>query len=77
MLQNRGQLRGGDTVRQSGEILVAGVGERLLGSEGDVTLWMGAGKFMFVRSLDDAQVAPAKNRGLRQHFALLQGSGQE
>ena len=71
MLQNRSQLLGGDTVRQSGEILVAGVGERLLGSEGDVTLGMGAGKFIFVRSIHDVQVAPAKDRGLRQYFVLL------
>ncbi len=60
-----------------GEIAVAGVGERLLRGEGDVTLGMGAGQVPILGSVGDAQIAATKDGGLRQDLLVPQGGGQK
>ena len=53
------------------------VGERLFGGEGNIILRMRASQVPFPASVADVQVAPAKDRGLGQHFALLESRSQK
>ena len=65
VLQDRRCLRRRNPVSQCGEVAVAGVSERLLRGEGDVTLGMGAVQVPLLGSFGDAQIAAAKDGGIR------------
>ena len=70
-------LRRRNAVGKFREVAVAGVGERLFGGEGNVTLRMRTSQVPFPASVADVQVAPAKDGGLGQHFVLLESSSQK
>ena len=77
MFQDRHDLRRRNAVGELGEVAVAGVGQRLSRGERNIALRMGTCQVPFPGLVGDVQVAPAKDRGLRQHFPLFKCGGEK
>ena len=77
MFKNGRRLLRRDTVRELGEVAVAGIGEGLPGGEGGRGLWVGAGQVPAAGVGSDVQVTAAKDGGVRLYQPLLQGCGQK
>ena len=65
-------LRRRNTVSELCEVAVAGVGERLFGGKGDITLRMRTCQVPFPASVADVQITPAEDGGLGQDFMLVE-----